>query len=85
MKYKPLTPDAIGLLRAAVAAGKHDKLVGRLLATLDERKQPSDRDKAAMVLSFFLRQATDAQVKLLLKMTIRDWVDWIHSKDEAKR
>lgn len=36
MKHKPLTPVAIDLLRAAVAAGKHPELVGRLLAMLDE-------------------------------------------------
>jgi hypothetical protein len=41
---------------------------------------PSDRERAAFILSWLLRQADDRQVKILMKMTLRDWVDWIESK-----
>jgi len=42
------------------------------------KAKPTDRQLAALALSFFFNSSTDEQIGLLLKKTIRDWIDWLY-------
>jgi hypothetical protein len=47
--------------------------------------KPTERELAALAISFLLVHSTDQQIARLLQMTLRDWVNWLHVPPAGKK